>query len=136
MVQYSDIEHAFFFVSSESYGLHAAVLNKETGEIYYRSEMSDWNEIDDDLDWEYCIEIPHKNDLELGHELVYEFVENYLADDYERVRQMFRKKGAYGGFKHFLESKDMLQTWYDFENEQEEKALREWCKENEIEVSD
>ncbi len=49
---------------------------------------------------------------------------------------MFRKKGAYGRFKHFLESNDMLQTWYDFENEQEEKALREWCKENGIEVSD
>ena len=134
MVKFSDIENAFSFVSSESYGLHTAILNKETGKFYYRSEMSDWDEIDDDLDWENCIEIPHKNDLELGHELVFEFVESHLADDYERVRQMFKKRGAYGRFKHFLESKGLLQSWYDFENQQEEKALREWCKVNEIEI--
>jgi hypothetical protein len=132
MVKFSDIEDAFFFVSSESYGLHTAILNKETGKSYYRSEMSDWDEIDDDLDWENCIEIPHKNDLDLGHSLVFEFVENHLADDYERVRQMFRKRGAYGRYKHFLESKGLLQSWYDFENQQEERVLRQWCKENEI----
>jgi hypothetical protein len=134
MVKFSDIEDAFFFVSSESYGLHTAILNKETGKLYYRSELADWDEIDDDLDWESCIEIPHKNDLELGHELVFEFVESHLADDYERVRQMFNKRGAYGRFKHFLESKGLLQSWYDFENQQEEKALREWCTLNEIEI--
>jgi hypothetical protein len=134
MIEFSDIEDAFFFVSSESYGLHTAILNKKTGKLYYRSEMSDWDEIDDDLDWENCIKIPHKNDLELGHELVFEFVENHLVDDYERVRQMFRKRGAYGRFKHFLESKGLLQSWYDFENQQDEKALREWCKVNGIEI--
>jgi hypothetical protein len=134
MVKFSDVEDAFFFVSSESYGLHTVILNKKTGKLYYRSEMSDWDEIDDDLDWENCIKIPHKNDLELGHELVFEFVESHLADDYEQVRQMFRKRGAYGRFKNFLDSKGLLQSWYDFENQQEEKSLREWCKLNEIEI--
>ena len=136
MVKFSDIEDAFFFVSSQSYGLHTAILNKKTGRLFYRSEMSDWDEIGDDLEWENHIEIPHKNDLELGQELVFEFVENYLVDDYERVRQMFRKRGAYGRFKHFLASKGLLQNWYDFENQREEKALREWCEVNGIEIGE
>ncbi len=135
MVKFTDIEDAFFFVSSDSYGMHTVILNKDTGRFYYRSEMGDLDEIDDDdLDWDNCIEIPHKNDLEMGQELVFEFVENHLVDDYDRVRQIFRKRGAYGKFKNLLESRGLFQNWYDFENQQEEQALRQWCKENGIEV--
>jgi hypothetical protein len=63
MIKFSDIEDAFSFVSSDRYGMHTALLNKDTGQIYYRSEMGDIDEIDDDLDWNNCIGIPHKNDL-------------------------------------------------------------------------
>jgi len=75
MVKFSDIEDAFFFVSSDSYGIHTPILDKVTWRIYHRSEMSDWDEIDKDaLDWENCIDIPHKNELDLGHKLVFAFV--------------------------------------------------------------
>ena len=137
MVKFSDIEDAFFFVSSDSYGMHTAVLDKVTGRVYHRSEMADWDEInDEELDWENCIEIPHKNDLDLGQELVLAFVKMHLPDEYERVRQIFRKRGAYGRFKNFLESRALLQSWYDFENQQVQQALRLWCQENEIELSE
>jgi len=136
MIKFSDIEDAFFFVSSDSYGMHTALLNKETGQLYYRSEMGELDEIDDDdLDWNNCIAIPHRNDLDMGQELVFEFVKNHLVDEYDRVRQIFKKRGAYGNFKNLLESKDLLQDWYDFENQQEGWALRQWCKENGIEIS-
>jgi hypothetical protein len=136
MIEFSDIEIAFSFVSSDSYGMHTAILNKDTGQFYYRSEMGDFDEIDEaDLNWDHCIEIPHKNDLDLGQELVFEFVERHLPEEYDRVLQIFRKRGAYGRFKGFLESRGLLQSWYDFENQQEEQALRQWCKENGIEVS-
>ena len=135
MIKFSDIEDAYFFVSSDSYGLHTALLNKDTGQLYYRSEMGDIDEIDDDLDWSHCAAIPHKNDLGLGQELVFEFVKNRLVDEYDRVRQIFKKRGAYGKFKNLLESKALLQDWYDFENQQEERALRRWCNENGIEIS-
>lgn len=71
----------------------------------------------------------------MGQNLVFEFVEKHLDDDYDRVRQIFRKRGAYGRFKNLLESRGLLQSWYDFENQQEEQALRQWCKANRIEVS-
>ena len=136
MVSFSDVQNAFLFVSASGYGMNTAVLCKDTGRILYRSEEAGIDEVaDQDLDWENCIEIPHKYDLNLGRELVFEFVEMYLPDEYYRVRQIFRKRGAYSRYKRFLESRGMLDTWYEFENEREEHALRQWCKENGIELS-
>ena len=66
-VKFSDIEDAFLFVGSAPYGEHAAYLNVETGKIVYQSEMADIDEIEgEDVDWDQMIEIPHKNDLDLG----------------------------------------------------------------------
>ena len=50
-------------VSSDGY----AVICKETGEILYKSDYGDEDEIPEEVyDREDCIEIPHKNDLDLG----------------------------------------------------------------------
>ena len=82
------------------------------------------------------IEIPHKNDLDLGHNLVFEFTASNLPDEYDRVRDIFRHRGAYGRFKDLLDFKGLLDAWHSFENERETKALRRWCDENKIELSD
>ena len=133
---FSEIENAFMYVVSAMYGMNSAVLRKDTGKILYRSDMAGIDEIkdQDDLDWDQCIEIPHKNDLGLGRNLVFEFVEEYLPDDYERIRQMFHRSGAYSSYKDLLERRGLLKKWYDTEKSREERALRKWCKENEIEL--
>jgi len=133
---FSEIENAFMYVASAMYGMNAAVLCKDTGKMLYRSDMAGINEIEDedDLDWDQCIEIPHKNDLGLGRNLVFEFVEEYLPDDYEQVRKMFRRSGAYANYKALLERRSLLEKWYEIENSREEQAFREWCDENEIEL--
>ena len=133
---FSDIENAFMYVASAMYGMNSALLCKDTGKILYRSDMAGIDEIEDEdnLDWDQCIEIPHKNDLDLGRNLVFEFVEEYLPNDYERVRQMFRRKGAYSNYKALLERRGLLDKWYEIENRHEERALRRWCKENAIEL--
>jgi hypothetical protein len=135
MVKFSDIEEAFLFVSSAGYGLHSAILNRDTGQIYYLWGGGGVDEIDDDLDLDRCTEIPHKNDLDLGQELVFEFVEMNLPDEYDVVRQFFRKRGAYSRFKDLLEVNGLLQSWYAFQNQREKQALLQWCEENEIEMS-
>ncbi|MCK4792356.1 MAG: hypothetical protein KAV87_51980 [Desulfobacteraceae bacterium] len=136
MLKFADVQHAFFFVGSSSYGMNSAVLCKNTGQIYYRSEMSGLDEIsEEDLDWDTCVEIPHQNDLGLGQELVFEFVDNHLPDQYHQVRQFFRKRGAYDRFKSLLESKGLLQSWFDLENQREEQEFWQWCKDNEIDIS-
>ena len=135
--KFQDIEMAYDFVNDSPYGDHSAVLRKDTGKILYHSEMSDMDEISDD-DWESedSVEIPHKNDLHLGKRLVFDFVLENLPDDINHVRQIFNRRGAYGRYKDFVESKGILQSWYDFEAKQQEQALRQWCKENDIEVTD
>jgi len=99
--------------------------------------MGDLDEISDaDLDWEMCIDIPHKNDLGLGRQLVFEFIERHLPDKYHHVQYFFRKRGAYCRFKDLLESKRLLQSCYDFESQREEQVLRQWCEDNDIKFTD
>jgi hypothetical protein len=38
--------------------------------------------------------------------------------------------------KNLLVRRGALERWYDFSNKSEETALREWCVENGIEISD
>lgn len=83
-----------------------------------------------------CIEIPHRTDLNLGRNLVFEFVEQYLPSDFERIRDIFKRKGAYKRYKDFLEDRGFLQKWYDFENTRQLETLRAWCEDNEITLID
>jgi hypothetical protein len=135
-IRFEVIEEAFAFVSFGLYGDHTAVLDKLTGKIHWNSESGGFREIPEEmLDSDDVIEIPHKNDLGLGNQLVLEFVRSYVPDDYEHIREIFSRRGAYARYKDFLHSKDLLQSWYDFEKRAQEKALREWCKDNGIEVT-
>jgi hypothetical protein len=137
MVTFSEIQDAFFFVSSDEYGMNIAILCKDTGQIFYRSESGTIDEIDDEdeLDCDEIIRIPHKNDLGLGRELVFEFAGRHLADEYQRVQQIFQSRGAHGRFKDLLKYRGLLQSWYDFENRREEEVLRRWCVDEEIELT-
>ncbi len=137
LIKFGDVEDAFFFVSSDPDDANSAFLCRETGQILCQSEMAEIDEIgDQDLDMNVWVAIPHKNDLELGRDLVYDFVAEYLPEDYERVYGMFQRRGAYRIYKDFLDSKGLLQKWYDFENQRTQQALRQWCEDNEIELSD
>jgi hypothetical protein len=135
-INYEYILDAFDFVNFGLYGEHTALLDKSTGQIYMHSESSDLDEIPEAM-WESddTIEIPHKKDLGLGNQLAFDFVLSNSPDDYSYVRDIFCGPGAYGRYKDFLESKGMLQSWYDFESTAQERALREWCKDNGIELT-
>ncbi len=140
-LSYSDLEDAYLFVSGAPYGESAALICANTGKIYYRSSWYSEEEAEElfgkiDESCSRFIEVPHKYDLDLGKNLIFEFVEAFLPDDYDYVRSIFRRRGAYRRFKDFLYRRGMLEAWYDFENERTEKALREWCKEEGIELTD
>ena len=134
-IKFSDIEDAFFFVSMTPLFTHHAILCKETGKIYYASEHGDDDEIPEEIfEDDNCVEIPNKNELNLGRNLVFEFVERYLPGDFDKIRHIFRRKGAYGRFKDYLKDRNFLQNWYDFENSRQTEALREWCENNKIKL--
>jgi len=100
MIKFNDLLDAMYFVSSSSPGMNSAFLNLDTGEIFYRSEMGGIDEVaDEDLEGDEWLSIPHKNDLDLGSQLVFQFVEEHLPDQYDQVRRFFKNAGAYGNTK-------------------------------------
>jgi hypothetical protein len=68
--------------------------------------------------------------------LVLDFARQFLPDDFDEVRQIFSRRGAYARFKDLLGRRGALDQWYDFEAKAEERALRMWCDLNSIEVGD
>jgi len=135
MTTFDEIHDAFFYVSSAEYGMHKAFLCLDNGEIYFRSEWDDpKDEDEDEFECDHFIEIPHKNDLNLGQALVIEFAEEHLPGDLGLVQRLFARRGAYRRFKELLEERGLLQTWYDYENTSQKEALREWIQENGIEL--
>jgi hypothetical protein len=136
-ISFDDIENAFFFVSMDQQSMHNAYLCKETGQIFYTSEIGDSDVLPEDIDDpDKYITIPHKNDLELGKALVIEFTSKYFPEELDRVYSMFRSKGAYSRYKDLLERKGFLDEWYKYENERQKAALKEWCMENNIKIKD
>ena len=136
--KFKAIEEAFFHVDFGQAFEGVAILCKDTGEIFYDSN-NEWEEesIPDEV-WQRkdCIGIPDKRDLDLGTVLVFEFVNEYMPEMYGRVKRIFSHSGAYANFKDLLEDKELLETWYEFEDKKEEKAIREWCAENGVELED
>ena len=141
-VRFSDIEMAFEYVSGGAQSEHTALLSRETGEFYYRSDIGDSDEFPDELPEdletspENYVEIPHRNDLDLGRQLVFDFISENLPDEYQTVRRIFSSSGAYSRFKAFLQQRNVLEAWYDFEDARQKQALREWCRQENIDIID
>jgi len=133
-IRFSDIEDAFFFVSMGEMYMNSAILCIETGQIFYISDFGDSDELPEDIDDapDKYIDIPHKNELDLGKSLVLEFSAMHLPDNFEQINSFFHKKGAYSKFKNLLEVKGLLDKWYAFEEAEQKNALMEWLKENDI----
>ncbi len=126
---WDDILMAFEHVSSGMLFETQAVLNRETGEISFVSDSAfsggDEAKFPDDIDDnpDTYIEIPHKNDLDCGKQLVEEFAARLPPDTQRQVADAFRHRGAYRRYKEILESAGKLNEWYAFESAREEQAL-------------
>ncbi|MGB2930640.1 MAG: UPF0158 family protein [Desulfobacterales bacterium] len=135
-ISFDDIENAYLFISMSDMSDNSAILNRETGEIYYISELGDSDELPDDVDDpDKYIDIPDKYALDLGKRLVFQFVEGNIPEEIARVEKYFRQRGAYSKYKSLLEQKGLLDQWHKFEDDKRKEALIEWCKDNGIEIS-
>jgi hypothetical protein len=139
-VSFQEILGAFEFVNLNGGGLNHAYLCKQSGKIYWHAEFSDVDledelpsDIDDD---EKYLAIPDKRELDLGKPLVLDFAAQFLPDDFDEVRRIFSRRGAYGNFKSLLARRTMLDQWYEFDRKETERALREWCEFNDVELAD
>ena len=137
-VKYEELSAAFDFVSFAAPMEHHAYISMDTGIIYWISDTNPLEEeVPEDLETsDRYLAIPHKNDLDLGSELALRFTAEALPDQHTRVEKFFGHRGAYARFKDLLASEGCLDKWYAFEAESAERAPRNWCTENGIEVVD
>jgi hypothetical protein len=138
---FQEILDALELVSMGGVGEYQALLCRTTGKIYCHSKLSDLDELNDELpddieDDEKYIAIPDKRELDLGKPLVLDFVREFLPNDYDEVRYIFSKKGAYPKFRALLARRSALDGWYDYESKATERALRDWCELNAIAIED
>jgi Uncharacterised protein family (UPF0158) len=136
-VKYDDLSAAFDFVSFGTPFEHRAFVCRDTGAVYWISEMGPLEEEDlpDDLETsDRYIAVPHKNDLDLGSHLALRFANEQLPHRFAAIRAVFQQRGAYARFKELLSSEGCLDKWYAYEAEATEQALRAWCEANEIQL--
>lgn len=103
--------------------------------MYYQSDYGDSDELPEDIDDDKYIELPDKNELDLGKRLVFRFASAFMPEKMDKVEEIFSRKGAYARFKDLLEYEGKLDEWHAYENEAQKKALKEWCEDNSIKIS-
>jgi len=133
--KFEAIEYGFNFVSFGPPMEHEAYLSLETGEIHLHSEYGDTEPLPENINepGKY-ISIPHKNDLDLGKRLVLRFVSEYMPDDLADVQNIFSRRGAYSRYKDLLNSRGLLEKWFEYEDHAGNEALRQWCQEQGLEL--
>ena len=137
-VDLDQLQGAVDWVSSDSL-MNEAYICRTTGRIFW---VPDDLETDDDMedppddiqDIEKYVLVPDSHELDLGNKLAFDFAAQYLADQYDEVRTIFRRKGAFGRFKVLLHRQNLLEEWYAFSEEQTRKALTNWCESEGLEV--
>lgn len=135
MVSYDDLEMALEFSSSGDEFGSCAYIDQKSGKIYYVSDFVDEPCLEDiDVNDKYKL-VPHKRELGLGKSLVIEFSEKYIPNMVGNIQRIFSSRGAYSAFKEILEDNGLLEKWYEFEKEETQKALVQWCNEVGLEIS-
>ncbi len=136
-MKFSEIELAFEFVSAAGQYEHFAYVSKSTGATYWQSDAAGLDDLPEDLNAsDDYVEIPHKNDLDLGKDLIFRFVAQEIPGLHEKVQRIFSRRGAYGRYKDFLADLGLLDTWYRFEAEQTKEALLTWCRDYDIQIEE
>ena len=135
-VKYDDLSFAFEFVGSAAPSENNAYISLDTGQVHCTSELNPLDEeVPDDLETsDRYLLVPHKTDLDLGKGLALRFAASELPHCYDRIVGFFLRKGAYSRFKDLLDSEGILERWYKYEAEATERALRDWCSENRIQL--
>jgi len=140
-VKWIELESAYHNVSFDGLYQTWAVVDKETGEFYYKTDSG---EFDDEEEFPEEAEegsdryawVPDQRDLELGQRLVVDFVTQHIPQHQGEVRGIFSRSGAYCRYKDFLDRIGQLQAWYDFEVAETRRALEAWAATEGLEVVD
>jgi hypothetical protein len=136
-MKYADLEFAFDYLNVGDPYDKAVYISRSTGEIYYSSDMADIDELPEDVEEnDDYVELPNKYDLDLGKQLVWDFVDREIPRLKPKVKKIFSRRGAYSRYKSFLAELELLDAWYRFEAERTKKVLLEWCESEGIPIEE
>jgi hypothetical protein len=130
-VTFDDLESALLWVSSGGPFENRALISKATGQVFYASSTHETeDELPEDIDdaslyWS----VPHKNDLNLGRDLAFQFTAEYLPEKRSEVQDFFQRRGAYGRFRDLLERTERLEQWHQYEQVATRRVLLAWAAE-------
>lgn len=116
-----------------------AFYDSETRDIVWLSEYTmsraEYEATSEALDEHGFVRLPTKRDIhEYG--IMKDFIETVSEDAQERLWEAINGRGAFRRFKDTVVKLNLDQRWYDFRDAAFEKAAREWCEENDIEIED
>ena len=135
-ITYADLEAALGWSSSGGQGENEALIclahSSRPAQVYYRSAYGDEPEpLPDDIDDESLyLAVPHQNELNLGRDLIFRFVETQAPQIESQVKAAFRQRGAYSKFKSAVDRAGLLAQWFAFEAAETRTALTSWAEEN------
>jgi hypothetical protein len=142
LTSFRELLEAYEFVSFGG-GLseHYAFVSRDTGKIYWQFDSDTGGEPEEPLpedidDNEKYLAVPNKRELDLGTRLVLNFAREVLPQDFDEIRDIFSRRGAYGAFKQLLIRRHARDRWDDYEQQATERALRDWCVAHGIELTD
>lgn len=132
-ITYAELEAAFESISFGPYGESTARICRRTGRFHFQSVVfgsDDENTPEDFDDDERYLAVPHQSDLNLGRDVVFQFVKYEAPEIADPVFDAFRRKGAYAAFKSILARAGLVDRWQQFEAESKRAALTRWAQEN------
>lgn len=112
-------------------------LDTKSGEIIMRSEnlpIRELNEIDDELDeaWDHILEVPGQREvggLTINRRFIWDLPEGKAKD---ALSAALSGKGAYRRFKDAANNYNLLDRWFEFEDDWYTQFARQWCADNEV----
>ena len=129
-VSLEELLEACEYVSSVGFETEAAAyVCCDTGRIYFvGTDLEPEEGSPEDLESsERYVLVPSKQDLDLSRRVALRFAEVHLPQQYERVRSIFSRSGAYARFKDLLDANGQLTAWFEFETAAQREALSAWC---------
>jgi hypothetical protein len=137
-IRFEDLLWGLQFVSVDPEGANEACVNRTTGENRCRSALDTLEpemtlpEDADERDW---IGIPGPKELGLGKPAVLEFASAHMESDFDQIRDIFGRSGAYRRFRALLERRGATARWYEYYDAAEKAALRVWAEDEGLDIS-
>ena len=129
-----ELELAFAFIDSDMSEAEVWV-SRSTGRSFVRSDLSGIDELPDDVEEnDDYVQMPDRQELDLGTALVWEFVDREIPEARAKIERIFSCRGAYREYKNLLAGLELLEAWHSFEDERVTQALREWCEQEGIAI--